>query len=146
MSVQTVSGVKATETNEHGYRSFSLGEFASRRDESFVYVKWPTGRHVLSADGFLRALQRDVAWEFFYGTVNFDGVVGTVNHYGTVDLFAGRYNDAYRKKNRSEEHTSELQSRLHLVCRLLLEKKKYVYAHSLHRALPAQASSTRSSH
>src|SRR2546429_6328525 len=27
-------------------------------------------------------------------------------------------------KARSEEHTSELQSRLHLVCRLLLEKKK----------------------
>src|SRR2546429_1709879 len=27
-------------------------------------------------------------------------------------------------KDRSEEHTSELQSRLHLVCRLLLEKKK----------------------
>src|SRR2546422_8587327 len=29
-----------------------------------------------------------------------------------------------RDKLRSEEHTSELQSRLHLVCRLLLEKKK----------------------
>src|SRR2546429_1428576 len=29
-----------------------------------------------------------------------------------------------RKWKRSEEHTSELQSRLHLVCRLLLEKKK----------------------
>src|SRR2546422_11756292 len=28
------------------------------------------------------------------------------------------------KEQRSEEHTSELQSRLHLVCRLLLEKKK----------------------
>src|SRR2546422_5168138 len=27
---------------------------------------------------------------------------------------------------RSEEHTSELQSRLHLVCRLLLEKKKKI--------------------
>src|SRR2546422_7773466 len=27
-------------------------------------------------------------------------------------------------EERSEEHTSELQSRLHLVCRLLLEKKK----------------------
>src|SRR2546429_3218809 len=27
-------------------------------------------------------------------------------------------------EKRSEEHTSELQSRLHLVCRLLLEKKK----------------------
>src|SRR2546429_3342472 len=29
-----------------------------------------------------------------------------------------------RGRRRSEEHTSELQSRLHLVCRLLLEKKK----------------------
>src|SRR2546422_4700981 len=29
-----------------------------------------------------------------------------------------------RRGTRSEEHTSELQSRLHLVCRLLLEKKK----------------------
>src|SRR2546429_3928304 len=29
-----------------------------------------------------------------------------------------------RDAKRSEEHTSELQSRLHLVCRLLLEKKK----------------------
>src|SRR2546422_6941996 len=28
------------------------------------------------------------------------------------------------RRARSEEHTSELQSRLHLVCRLLLEKKK----------------------
>src|SRR2546422_6550809 len=28
--------------------------------------------------------------------------------------------------DRSEEHTSELQSRLHLVCRLLLEKKKTI--------------------
>src|SRR2546429_5432828 len=31
---------------------------------------------------------------------------------------------AVQPASRSEEHTSELQSRLHLVCRLLLEKKK----------------------
>src|SRR2546422_8304038 len=31
---------------------------------------------------------------------------------------------------RSEEHTSELQSRLHLVCRLLLEKKKKKQTHT----------------
>src|SRR2546422_8359057 len=31
---------------------------------------------------------------------------------------------ARQPRERSEEHTSELQSRLHLVCRLLLEKKK----------------------
>src|SRR5687767_15561979 len=38
--------------------------------------------------------------------------VPTRLHYGEVDL------------NRSEEHTSELQSLAYLVCRLLLEKKK----------------------
>src|SRR5205809_5218148 len=36
---------------------------------------------------------------------------------------AGRHRRVARRL-RSEEHTSELQSRLHLVCRLLLEKKK----------------------
>src|SRR3712207_7049015 len=33
---------------------------------------------------------------------------------------------------RSEEHTSELQSRQYLVCRLLLEKKKKKYNHCIH--------------
>src|SRR6266436_6533773 len=42
---------------------------------------------------------------------------------------AAYFNDAFlgcscARTARSEEHTSELQSRLHLVCRLLLEKKK----------------------
>src|SRR5205809_2864050 len=43
------------------------------------------------------------------------------NNDGWKDLFTANsdVNDL-----RSEEHTSELQSRLHLVCRLLLEKKK----------------------
>src|SRR2546422_6834628 len=40
-----------------------------------------------------------------------------------IFLSACRYLDAVAAE-RSEEHTSELQSRLHLVCRLLLEKKK----------------------
>src|SRR5260221_3576089 len=35
--------------------------------------------------------------------------------------------DEPTKKNRSEEHTSELQSHSDLVCRLLLEKKKIFY-------------------
>src|SRR2546422_4214532 len=35
---------------------------------------------------------------------------------------------------RSEEHTSELQSRLHLVCRLLLEKKKTQKYHQQNKA------------
>src|SRR2546429_7054153 len=38
---------------------------------------------------------------------------------------------------RSEEHTSELQSRLHLVCRLLLEKKKKLTPISLPEVAPS---------
>src|SRR2546422_6319667 len=40
-----------------------------------------------------------------------------------------------RVAGRSEEHTSELQSRLHLVCRLLLEKKKKQHENHLHPSL-----------
>src|SRR5258705_4603015 len=36
------------------------------------------------------------------------------------------------KQERSEEHTSELQSLRHLVCRLLLEKKKTTRTHEQH--------------
>src|SRR5215471_10428116 len=95
--MSVTESVRAGEANQHGYRSFQLGGFTFTRDEFFAHIEWPTGRHVISIDSFLRALQRDVAWDFFYGTVNFDSVLGTVNHYGNVDLFAGRYNDAYRK-------------------------------------------------
>src|SRR2546429_5103049 len=41
-----------------------------------------------------------------------------------ADRGARRLRDDASRRDRSEEHTSELQSRLHLVCRLLLEKKK----------------------
>src|SRR2546422_11753318 len=46
---------------------------------------------------------------------------------GNRDVLRERVDHAERRGcrgTRSEEHTSELQSRLHLVCRLLLEKKK----------------------
>src|SRR5689334_24199166 len=42
---------------------------------------------------------------------------GTVEHKTLKNLFCA--------EDRSEEHTSELQSQFHLVCRLLLEKKKF---------------------
>src|SRR5260370_17766102 len=38
---------------------------------------------------------------------------------------------------RSEEHTSELQSHLNLVCRLLLEKKKYALLHPASTSTPS---------
>src|SRR3712207_7010536 len=47
-----------------------------------------------------------------------EGRVGEVHHELRGVLRLGQH--------RSEEHTSELQSRQYLVCRLLLEKKKYI--------------------
>src|SRR3712207_7813157 len=50
------------------------------------------------------------------------------NHQGPVFCLKGIDNATYYYLSpRSEEHTSELQSRQYLVCRLLLEKKKQCY-------------------
>src|SRR5207253_11173884 len=59
----------------------------------------------------------------------FAGADDAVLHLGataldTDTLFARAGDVALKGYRRSEEHTSELQSRGHLVCRLLLEKKK----------------------
>src|SRR5205814_9763534 len=45
----------------------------------------------------------------------------TLDDIGLIEL-----NEAFAAQVRSEEHTSELQSLRHLVCRLLLEKKKKI--------------------
>src|SRR3989442_5779934 len=50
-------------------------------------------------------------------------VRGKSRHFRTVSFDAER-NAVLLIEQRSEEHTSELQSRPHLVCRLLLEKKQ----------------------
>src|SRR2546429_4490588 len=54
------------------------------------------------------------------GPGGFDGVEMA----GSRMLISSWSDSTVSSYERSEEHTSELQSRLHLVCRLLLEKKK----------------------
>src|SRR5206468_7760809 len=51
------------------------------------------------------------------------GLLGEERTYGRLPLAEGE-RVICRRNDRSEEHTSELQSRSDLVCRLLLEKKK----------------------
>src|SRR5260370_27505336 len=65
----------------------------------------------------------------FYGQAMTAGDIYTVAGDGTAG-FAGDGGPAVKAEVnfRSEEHTSELQSHLNLVCRLLLEKKKYARA------------------
>jgi hypothetical protein len=100
--------------NEAGYLSFRLGRFGFERDEYFVHIEWSVDdkklSHTMSADVFLRALMRDVAWSFFYGWVNFDDVFGTRNCYGGVELYAGRYHSAYTEQGL--DHTEAFDSEL----------------------------------
>jgi hypothetical protein len=86
--------------NVTGYKSFVAGSFTFRRDGYFVHIQTPTCSHTIPVDAFLRALMRDVAWGFFYGTVNFDQVFGTTNYYGEVDMFLGATNEAYTAAGR----------------------------------------------
>src|SRR5256884_2519235 len=59
-------------------------------------------------------------WSHYVAFMN-SQLAELLTRYGDV---GGIWFDGMWDKPRSEEHTSELQSRLHLVCRLLLEKKK----------------------
>src|SRR2546429_5755738 len=54
----------------------------------------------------------------------FNGSIGLPISSTEIAIKDDAGNDLALGQPRSEEHTSELQSRLHLVCRLLLEKKK----------------------
>src|SRR6476661_10076677 len=61
-------------------------------------------------------------------------------HAGVPSDKPTRRTDRRRRAARSEEHTSELQSHLNLVCRLLLEKKnKSVYARDVNHKLSAKS-------
>src|SRR3712207_8522262 len=71
--------------------------------------------------------------------IHLGGICG--DRLGSQDLRRRSISDPHGRQRadahgrRSEEHTSELQSRQYLVCRLLLEKKKTIIV-SLPRALP----------
>jgi len=95
MSTATIPTSETARGKSLGYKAYDASKFHFERDEYFAHISYPKGTHIMPIEAFLRALMRDVAWGFFYGTVNFDGVLGTVNHYGTVDLFAGSKNEGY---------------------------------------------------
>src|SRR5438552_7150727 len=62
-------------------------------------------------------------------------MIGGLQWQGTSNGIVKRDLNSAVQISRSEEHTSELQSPDHLVCRLLLEKKKTITQQSVHRAL-----------
>src|SRR5436305_15304575 len=83
-----------------------------------------------SSSFFFLLIRRPPRSTLFPYTTLFRSKVGTLTPDDARKLAAGaliavaRGSDPSLRASRSEEHTSELQSRPHLVCRLLLEKKK----------------------
>src|SRR3712207_8281496 len=65
------------------------------------------------------------AWDLATGERRWRTVIGLPTLIGGI--VGGTAYDGEKVYGRSEEHTSELQSRQYLVCRLLLEKKKNNY-------------------
>src|SRR2546429_2634253 len=81
--------------------------------------------HMFAASTFFFFFFNDTATTEIYTLSLHDAL--PISSKTTVAQFAGRNESlTVRFPHRSEEHTSELQSRLHLVCRLLLEKKKKI--------------------
>src|SRR3712207_7992014 len=78
---------------------------------SWVWVRWKNISQISSSRRVLQSEWKKEGIPFYRARE-----IIKLSHYGEVDneLFISR----------SEEHTSELQSRQYLVCRLLLEKKK----------------------
>src|SRR5260370_6100246 len=72
---------------------------------------------------FFLMIRRPPRSTLFPYTTLFRSVAATKGYGGQVVVY-DRYTEDREQIGRSEEHTSELQSHLNLVCRLLLEKKK----------------------
>src|SRR5260370_8216068 len=133
------------------YNNFQPQDFQNYEKEWVGNVTWIKATHNLRA-GVEYNQQRDNenqeqatfcgfclgsgGFQFSQGTTQLNGgpagndfnafaafLLGLPSNAGKVSLFPNAY------KYRSEEHTSELQSHLNLVCRLLLEKKKQ---HTIH--------------
>src|ERR1041385_9317722 len=83
---------------------------------------------------FFLMIRRPPRSTLFPYTALFRSVVPSANGRGSFATNVARAWSVSGK--RSEEHTSELQSRTHLVCRLLLEHKKRPQHQNLHHDIP----------
>src|SRR5688500_19818001 len=96
------------------------------RARRFVFVLWFASVCLLASPS-TPAQERlcDPSWEFCYDQIRQlvrSETVGIDMAFYMIEL-PGLVDEVIARHNRSEEHTSELQSPCNLVCRLLLEKK-----------------------
>src|SRR3989449_7702812 len=92
--------------------------------------KWKKGNALLTLDALTEWLAKRVGLEYLH----IDPL--KIDFAAVTEVMSSAYATRFRilpvgvSAKRSEEHTSELQSRLHLACRLLLEKKNRQTAHT----------------
>src|SRR2546422_4079090 len=91
----------------HGAREHNLKD---------ITVRLPRNR-LICITGLSGSGKSSLAFDTIYAE-------GQRRYVESLSAYARQFLQMMEKPDRSEEHTSELQSRLHLVCRLLLEKKK----------------------
>src|SRR5690554_7581937 len=92
-------------------------------------ILWNVPVGVFELDQFgegTRALAEAIAESPAFSIAGGGDTLAAIDKYGVADRisYISTGGGAFLEFVRSEEHTSELQSRPHLVCRLLLEKKK----------------------
>src|SRR5436305_12065474 len=96
------------------------------RDFFVMVIKGPNARndfHLVDSEEYFYQLKGDIKVRIRQG----DRIVDHIVHEGETFFVPSNVPHSPQRqcgRLRSEEHTSELQSRPHLVCRLLLEKKK----------------------
>src|SRR5260221_8151372 len=82
-----------------------------------LFSDWSHETATAVLPAFLAAIGAGPAW---LGAI--EGISDGLSSF--AKLASGHFTDRLKRRRRSEEHTSELQSHSDLVCRLLLEKKK----------------------
>src|SRR2546429_1672609 len=98
--------------------------------EYYVYVSWLSSMCFFfndTATTEIYTLSLHDALPIYLGLAQHHGIEPAGHAEGMA-----RHMAVFQQIGRSEEHTSELQSRLHLVCRLLLEKKKRCFGVFIH--------------
>src|SRR3712207_8420525 len=102
--------------------------FSSRRRHTRYWRDWSSDvcSSDLTARRFLQTVERFKERVGWHGHTAEGNPSGGNNYRGLYNISIKSIGAAAKRDPRSEEHTSELQSRQYLVCRLLLEKKNKI--------------------
>src|SRR5205814_8506819 len=94
---------------------------------NYIIIRQPLTSTLFPYTTLFRSYRQQIVEPYFHDNRpnEFFSLDRVLDHFDMI--FSTTIRPVARRRRRSEEHTSELQSLRHLVCRLLLEKKKTAY-------------------